>query len=152
MKSLFNITAEARELASALIEGELSSEIELALVINQTELQEKAINYGFVIKGIESDMSIIDSEIERLKALKTSRSNAIDRIKSAVLEAMEIYGIEKVTSPTLNLSIRKSESVEIDSAEQLGECYKTRKETVTPDKVAIKKKLLKTVSLCWAQD
>lgn len=53
MKSLFNITAEARELASALIEGELSSEIELALVINQTELQEKAINYGFVIKGIE---------------------------------------------------------------------------------------------------
>lgn len=142
MKSLFNITAEARELASALIEGELSSEMELALVINQSELQEKAINYGFAIKSIEADISTIDSEIERLKALKTSRTNAIDRMKSAVLEAMEIYGIEKVTSPTLNLAVRLNpESVDLVNEYQIPDCYKKEKVTVSIDKNLIKEDL-----------
>ena len=142
MKSLFNITAEARDLASALIEGELSSEMETALAINQTELQEKAINYGFAIKSIESDICIIDSEIERLKALKTSRANAIDRMKSAVLEAMNIYGIEKVTSPTLNLAVRLNpESVDLVNEYQIPDCYKKEKVTVSIDKALIKEDL-----------
>lgn len=142
MKSLFNITAEARELASALIEGELSSEMEFALVINQTELQEKSINYGFAIKSIESDISTIDSEIDRLKALKTSRSNAINRMKSAVLEAMEIYGIEKVTSPTLNLAVRLNpESVDLVNEYQIPDCYKKEKVTLSIDKAMIKEDL-----------
>jgi len=41
MKSLYIISEEARNLASLLEEGELSQEMELALVINQSELQEK---------------------------------------------------------------------------------------------------------------
>lgn len=139
MKSLFNISAEARELASALIEGELSEELETALVINQNELQEKAINYGFAIKSIEADIDTIDAEIERLKALKTSRTNAIDRMKSTVLEAMNIYGIEKVASPTLNLAVRLNpESVEVVNEYQVPDIYRKEKVTVTIDKTAIK--------------
>lgn len=142
MKSLFQISKEARELASALIEGELSEEIEMALCINQNELQEKAINYGYAIKSIESDISIIDTEIERLKALKTSRTKAIERMKSTVLEAMNIYGIEKVSSPTLNLSVRSNpESVELVNEYQISKKYKKEKVTVSIDKVAIKKDL-----------
>jgi hypothetical protein len=142
MKSLFQISTEARNLASALIEGELSSEMETALCINQNELQDKAINYGYVIKSIESDISVIDSEIERLKTLKTSRTNAIDRMKATVLEAMNIYGIEKVTSPTLNLSVRLNpESVDLVNEYQIPDCYKKEKVTVTIDKTMIKEDL-----------
>lgn len=140
MKSLFQISTEARNLASALIEGELSEELENALVINQTELQDKAINYGYAIKSIEFDVDDIDSEIKRLQGLKTSRVNAIERMKSTVLEAMQIYGIEKVTSPTLNLSVRNNpESVDLVNEYQIPDCYKKEKVTVSIDKTAIKK-------------
>jgi hypothetical protein len=140
MKSLFQISKEALDISNALIEGELNHEIELALCINQNELQEKAINYGYAIKSIESDVSIIEDEIKRLQALKTSRTNAIERMKSTVLEAMQIYGIEKVTSATLTLSVRNNpESVDIPMAELLDSKYLVTKTTVSPDKVAIKK-------------
>lgn len=138
MKSLFNITAEALELASALEEGELTPELETALAINQNELQEKAINYAYVIKSLEGDISAIDEEIKRLQALKKAKTNAIDRMKESVSNAMQLYGMEKLTSPTLSLSLRKSESVEVDLTEALPNDFKITKVTVTPDKIAIK--------------
>jgi len=140
MNNLFQITAKARELSLALESGELTEELENELVINQTELQEKAINYGYVVRSLESDVSIIDEEIKRLTALKKAKNGAIDRMKESVLNAMLIYGIEKVTSPTLNLSVRNNpESVDIPMTELLDEKFLVTKTTVSPDKVAIKK-------------
>ena len=139
MSNLFQITSKAKELSFALESGELTKELENELVINQTELQEKAINYGYVVKSLESDISIIDEEIKRLTALKKAKSNVIDRMKESVLNAMQVYSIEKVTSPTLTLSIRNNpESVDIPMAELLDEKYLVTKTTVSPDKVAIK--------------
>ena len=140
MNNLFQITAKARELSLALESGELTDELENELVINQTELQEKAINYGYVVRSLESDVSIIDEEMKRLAALKKAKTGAIDRMKESVLNAMLIYGIEKVTSPTLNLSVRNNpESVDIPMTELLDEKFLVTKTTVSPDKVAIKK-------------
>ena len=139
MNSLFQITKDARELALRLIEGELTQELEEVLKINQNEIQEKSINYAWAIKSIEADIDTIDAEIERLKALKSSRTNAIERMKSAVLEALTIYGIEKVSSPTLNLSVRLNpESVEIVNEYQVPDIYRKEKVTVTIDKTSIK--------------
>jgi hypothetical protein len=138
MKSLYQISREAMEIASQLEEGELTPEMETALAINQNELQEKAINYGYAIKSMEDDVTAINEEIKRLQAIKTAKSNAIDRMKEAVSNAMQVYGIEKVTSPTLNLSFRKSEVVEVELVEALSNDFKIVKTTVTADKVAIK--------------
>lgn len=138
MKTLFNISQEATMIASALQEGELTEELEQALVINQTELQEKAINYAYAIKSIESDMDIISEEIARLQALKKAKTEAVDRMKNAVIDAMQIYGIEKVTSPTLTLSIRRSEAVEVANDALLDPNYVSKKITFTPNKIAIK--------------
>jgi hypothetical protein len=140
MNNLFQITSKARELSLALESGELTEELENELVINQTELQEKAINYGYAMRSLESDVSIIDEEMKRLAALKKAKTGAIDRMKESVLNAMLIYGIEKVTSPTLNLSVRNNpESVDIPMTELLDAKFLVTKTTVTPDKVAIKK-------------
>jgi uncharacterized protein YktB (UPF0637 family) len=138
MKSLFNITAEALQLASALEEGEINPELETSLVINQEELQQKAINYAYVIKTVEYDISAIDEELKRLQAVKKAKNNVIDRMKESVVNAMGIYGMEKISSPTMNLSLRRSESVEVDLTEALPDDFKITKTTVTPDKVAIK--------------
>jgi hypothetical protein len=137
-KSLYTISREAMEIASQLEEGELTPEMETALAINQNELQEKAINYAYAIKSMEDDVTAINEEIKRLQAIKTAKSNASERMKESISNAMKIYGIEKVTSPTLNLSFRRSESVEVDLVEALSNDFKIVKTTVAADKVAIK--------------
>jgi len=138
--NLFKITTKAKELSFALESGELTEELKKELVINQTELQEKAINYGFAVKMLESDVDIIEVEIKRLNGLKTAKNNAIERMKESVLNAMSIYGIEKVTSPTLTLSVRLNPaSVSIPMQELLDSKFLIEKTTIQADKVAIKK-------------
>ena len=138
MANLYEITREALELASLLETEELTPELESALVINQEQLQVKAGNYAKVIANIQSDADAIDNEIKRLKAMKESKERAIDRLKSAVKNAMLVSNIEKIESPLFKLSIRKSEAVEVDIVEALPGAFINVKNVVTADKVAIK--------------
>jgi hypothetical protein len=138
MKSIYQLTTEALEIASLLEENELTPEIEQVLVINQDELKEKALNYAYVIRTFEDDVISIDNEIKRLRALKEAKTNSIERLKESISTAMNIYGIEKVESPLLKLSFRKSEAVEITNEEVLPLSFKTEKVTYTPNKTKIK--------------
>lgn len=138
-KSLYQISREAAEIASQLEEGEFTPEMETALAITRDELQQKAVDYAYVIKSFEDDVKAVQDEIKRLHDLKRHKETAMDRMKESISAAMLAFGIEKVTSPTLNLSFRKSESVEVDNLEQLSEEFRTVKTTVTADKTAIKK-------------
>lgn len=138
MANLYEITRDALELASLLETEELTPELEQALVINQEQLQAKAGNYAKVIANIQSDADAIDNEIKRLKAMKESKERAIDRLKSAVKNAMLVSNIEKIESPLFKLSIRKSEAVEVDIVEALPGAFINVKNVVTADKLAIK--------------
>lgn len=141
--NLFNIKQEYINLVNTIIDnnGELSPELSQALAINETELKEKAINYGYVIRSFEYENDIIDAEIKRLKVLKEQKEKAIQKLKDAVSDAMNLYSIEKVESPALKLSFRKSESVEI--SENLDKRFMIEKITLQPDKVAIKEAIKK---------
>ena len=136
--NLFNIQQQYLSLAEQLGEGELTPELEQALQINETELKEKAVNYGFVIRGYEYNNTCIDNEIKRLQELKKRNTNVVNRLENSISEAMKLYGIEKVESPTLKLSFRKSESTEIVNEAQIDDKFMTIKTTVTPNKTAIK--------------
>ena len=138
MANLYEITREALELASLLEIEELTPELEAALVINQEQLQAKAVNYAKVIANIQSDADAIDTEIKRLKAMKESKERAIDRLKDAVKNAMLVSGIDKIESPLFKLALRRSESVEVDLVEALPSDFRTIKNVVTADKIAIK--------------
>ena len=135
--NLYQIKNEYLTLASQLEQGELTPEIEQQLQINEEQLKEKAINYGYVIRSFEYDNDVIDAEIKRLKQLKEQKENAIYKLKNAVSKAMQLYGIEKIDSPTLKLSFRKSESIEV--SDNLDKKYLIEKTTLQPDKQAIKK-------------
>lgn len=135
-KSLFQISAEALELASALEEGELTPEMETALTINRQELEIKAKDYAYAVKSIQADIDVIQGEIARLTALKKAKESAVERMKESVLNAMRIYEIEKIASPTMTISIRRSEAVEV--YDNLDSEYMTEKVTYAPDKIRIK--------------
>lgn len=134
--NLYNIKSEYINIAMQLTDGELTPELEQALQITEQNLHDKAINYGYVIKTIESEVDIIDAEIKRLQELKRSRSNAVEKLKSNITEAMELFGVTEVKAPTFKLSFRKSESIECD--EFVDSNYCTVKTSIAPDKVAIK--------------
>ena len=138
MRSLYHIERELNEINETLINsgGELSPELETKLAITQEELTKKATNYGFVIMQNQSEIDVIDSEIKRLTALKKSLDNTNEKLKEAVSFAMQTYGIFEVKTPTLKLSFRESQSVEITDENKLNAKYFSYKPTV--DKTAIK--------------
>ena len=150
-KSLYQISREAQEIASLLEEGELTPELERALIINQNELQEKAINYAYAIKSIEDDVTAINEEIKRLQGIKTAKTNAIDRMKETICDAMLRHGIEKVTIPTLSLSFRRSESVEVDNTFSLDERYIKTEIKKSPDKIRIKQDIKDGITVAGAR-
>ena len=92
---------------------------------------------------MENDISIIDAEIKRLGELKKSRLKTIDRLETTVSNAMQLYQIEKLETPTLKISFRKSESVEIDNEGDIPAQFLKEKITYTIDKVAIKEAIKK---------
>lgn len=132
--SLFNIKEEYRRLAEEIIEsgGELTPDLDEALQINQTMLQEKASNYGYIIKQAEYEIDMLDAEIERLKAFKNDRQKMADRLKEKISDAMNVYGIEKIESGSIKLSFRKSESVEVTDEKVIPSEYKVPQ----PDKIS----------------
>ena len=136
--NLFNIQQQYLSLAHQLSEGEVTPELEQELIINQEQLQEKAVNYGYVIKQLGHEVNAVNEEIKRLQDIKKRNEKAIERMETAISNAMQLYGIEKVDSSFLKLSFRKSESVEIVNEAQLLPEFTTTKTTVTPNKVAIK--------------
>lgn len=136
--NLYQITTEMKNLTLLLEEGELTTELEQALVITQNQLQEKSIQYAYVIRNLEADSQAIDNEIKRLKAMKDAKDNAIDRMKEAVRTAMIASGIDKIESSLFKLSLRRSEAVEVVNMEQLPDFCKDVKTTVTAHKLNIK--------------
>lgn len=136
--NLFNIQQQYLSLANQLSEGEVTPELEQELIINEAQLQEKAVNYGYVIKQLGHEVNAVNEEIKRLTDIKKRNEKAIERMETAISNAMQLYGIEKVDSSFLKLSFRKSESVEIVNEAQLAPEYLTTKTTTAPNKNAIK--------------
>jgi len=139
--SIYQIENTYLQIVNQLIEndGELTDELNEQLIITQEQLQNKAVNYSFVIRQIDSDIEQIENEIKRLNAMKKVQQNVIDRLKSTLTTAMNIFEVEEIKTPLVKLNFRKSESVEIINEEQLESQFLTEKPaTFTPDKVAIK--------------
>ena len=136
--NLYTLTQEAQYLAVLLETEELTAELEEALIINQDQLQAKAVNYAKVIANFQAESDAIDQEIKRLKAMKESRDKKVEWLKESVKKAMLVSGIEKVESPLFKLSVRRSEAVEVDVVEALPSAFQNVKNVVTADKVAIK--------------
>lgn len=138
--NIYNIQKEYFSLINEIIENnsELTPQLEQALQINQEQLQAKGIQYGYVIKSIESEIDIIDAEIKRLSDLKKVRENAVERLKMTLKGAMELYGVVELKTPTLKINFRKSESIEITDFDSLPKEYVTVKTTEIPNKAEIK--------------
>lgn len=136
-RALYQIEQSLNDLNEQLIAsgGELSPEIESQLAITQQELSEKGANYGLVLLSNERDIEAIDAEIKRLQTLKQPIEATNKRLKEAISNAMQMHGIEKIETPLVKLSFRKSSSVEVDETLLNQKWFRYKAE---PDKSLIK--------------
>ena len=139
--NLYEITAEQKALINKieLLEGEITEEIENALIINKNQLQSKSIAYLAVIKNKENFNSLVDEEIKRLQAIKKTNTNLVNRLKDNLLNAINLFGDFQVG--TNKFGIRKSSTLEVEDTNSLPEKYKVIKVSETADKMALKSAL-----------
>jgi len=142
--NIYQIQNEYLLLINQIIDngGEVTPQQELNLQITREQLQDKGTNYAFVIKKLDAECDIIDAEIKRLSELKKVRQNACERLKANISNAMQIFEVDKIESPLIKLSFRKSQSVNVADVNSLPSEFKTIKVTEQADKVKIKQALL----------
>ena len=141
--NIYQIQNEYLLLVNQIIEsgGEVTPQQELNLQITREQLQDKGTNYAFVIKKLDAECDIIDAEIKRLSELKKVRQNACERLKSNISHAMHTFEVDKIESPLIKISFRKSQAVEVDDVNSLPTEYKVVKVTEQADKMKIKQAL-----------
>lgn len=140
MSSIFKIQAEYQQLVNELIDNgaELTPELELALQITKDNFHSKSENYGYITKQFDAEMDIIDNEIKRLQQAKKTREKAIERLKANIEMAMNTFEVDKIETPLIKISFRKSESVEVEDVNNLPNEFKVIKLSETADKLKIK--------------
>ena len=138
--NIFNIQTEYQQLVNELIEngGEITPELELALQINKDNFHSKSENYAYITKQFDGEMDIIDNEIKRLQQAKRSREKTIQRLKDTIEMAMNTFEVDKIETPLIKISFRKSESVEVTDVNDLPNEFKVIKLTESADKLKIK--------------
>lgn len=142
--NLFQIEQQYLDLMRQIeeAEGEITPEIDQALVITQGQLQVAAINIGQLIKSFEYNEAILKEEIARLTALKHKAAKSRELLKNRLSASMQQFGIERIESPTIKLSFRKSKAIEITDELEIPAVY-FNQPPPTPDKAAIREAIEK---------
>lgn len=121
--TLYTITEDQRLLNAMLEEngGELTPEIEEAMLITEENLITKAEAYGATIREYDAQAEACAAEIKRLMAYKKTCENISKRMRERLSDAMQTFEKDKLTAGTFRFSFRKSTSVSVDD------------ETIIPD-------------------
>ena len=139
--TLYGITAELNDILAQLEElgGEITPELEQALAINEENFAAKSEDYGHAILNLKGMAAAAKAEKERLTALQRFYENTYNRLDNALKKAMVATGHDKVETPTMRLSLRRTTATEVDDLDAVPAEFKTTKVEVVADKTAIKK-------------
>ena len=155
--NLYEITQDQLSIISFLEEngGELTPEVQEALTITQDAFEKKAEAYSYLILKMEAESDMIAAKIKRLQGLKKSKNNSSERLRDALSVAMMAFGrednkgIKRFETPTLKLSTRKSESVQIIDEKAIPDSYMVVKKEIS--KTLIKEAINQGIQVDGAQ-
>jgi hypothetical protein len=139
MKTLLNIRQEYTEILQEIEqnEGELTPEIEEALVINAQELSEKSLAYVEFMGNLNAQNNRIEEEIKRLQLLKKKNTQLLEFLQKGLVQAVNEFGT--IHTGTYTIGVRNSEECIIEDSDRIPEKFKTVKMEVQVDKMAVKK-------------
>lgn len=146
MTALYEIDGDLLR-AFALIEeaeGELTQEAEDLLALDGDRFEQKAEGYVKAIRSMEADIAAIKTEEVALKAKRDSVAKKVERLKSRLLESLELRGASS-RAGVFNLSIRESGAVQIDDRRLIGSSL--CRVSIEPNKSLIKGYLEKGIKV-----
>lgn len=113
--SLYHITSEQLRINELLeeLEGELSPELEEALIINEENFIAKSEGYIESIAYFKAKQEAAKVRIEEYQRIKRIAENAEKRLKERMQWAMETLGRDKVEVGLHKISLRSSTAVNI---------------------------------------
>lgn len=140
--SLYQLTGQWLTLAHKLSDMDLDAAT-IADTIEgsdeQTAIEEKLQGYEMVARTIEMPISAIDAEIARLQALRKSRLERADLLRTRMLGAMQAMGIERISCPLFEIKRQTNPaSVVIFEEALIPAGFVKTKTTESIDKAAIK--------------
>lgn len=112
MANLFEMTEAAAYLYD-LLQQEVIDEQTVNDTLEGMGVDEKVESYCKIIKQFQADVDMFKTEQDRIALRKKSAENAIDRMKSALLEYMIASKQEKMKAGTFTVSTAKSQAVNI---------------------------------------
>ena len=139
--SLYHITSEQLRINELLEEsgGELTPEIEEALIINEENFIAKSEGYIETIAKYKALAEAAKVRIEEYQRIKRTAENIEKRLKERMQWAMEVMGRDKVEVGHRKLSLRSSTAVNITDEVRIPNQY--IKVETSVDKMALKKDL-----------
>lgn len=125
MASLYQISSDLLDLFSELENRETdwtdeqAEEFYKKFSITEDELKSKLTNYYQAIQNWSSDMKECKEEEKRIAAIRKKYETRIDRLKTAMLGAVQTFGSEGKTNkfielPTVRLYTKGSKSVQVN--------------------------------------
>jgi hypothetical protein len=122
------------------MEGEVSEELFEELEQIQSSLDDKMEAYGVIIKSLRAETEALKNEKDILERRIKKNNNIEESLIFRLSDTMQQFGKDKFQTTKVQLSFRKSKSVQILDEKLLPENF--IKITKTPIKLEIKKALL----------
>jgi hypothetical protein len=156
MSNIFKLTAEYRQLLEMMEDPEIDEQAVADTMEGiEMEIEQKADNYAWMIRSLDSNNEAIDKEIARLQSLKKRNTNFIGRLKENLMFAMRSTGKEKFKTALNSFGIRKAGGkqplvIDFENPADIPEDYrKVVKYGANSDK--IREALDKGEKLSWAR-
>ncbi len=113
--TLYHITSEQLRINELLEEsgGELTPEIEEALMLNAENFEIKAEGYIESISRYKALAEAADVRIKEMQRIKKTSENIEKRLKERLLQAMVVMDVDKMELGLRKLSIRNTSAVNI---------------------------------------
>lgn len=120
-------------------EGADQESLNMALAEIGTEIESKAQNIAYIIRGMESDTVAIKEEEKRLADRRKAIENRIKWLKDNIKEHMQLTNIDKIKTATVTIALQNNPpAVNITDQEQIPAKYLT----VIPEQYVADKKAI----------
>lgn len=107
---LYELTGEYIRLMQMLEDAFVEDEAEIAAAMEAVtgDIEDKADAYARMMKNLLGDVDRLEQEEKRLKARRMALENRVDRLETAIQNAMELTGTKKLKTSIGNWSIQKN--------------------------------------------
>ena len=128
--TLYEMTDAARSLYALLESGEIDEQT-FGDTLEGIGADEKTDSYCKIIRQLQSDADALKGEIDRLTAKKKAAENAVDRMKTALLDFAKVCG-GKARTELFSVTVKTSTKTDIFNPELIPAEYKVPQ----PDKIS----------------